>query len=346
MFRGDAAHTARAAGPPIQGERLWKQRLNGWIISTPAVSGDRVYVGDTIGQTFFCLDAETGERLWEFPAGGAVLNSPMVSGRLVFFGTAENVFYALDRHSGEPVWKYETGDKINSSPVGDDKTVYVGSWDGNLYAFAQKDGTLEWTFDAGARITSSPALYRGRVYFGAWDGLAAGGRKRPHPQTRYRQQIRIAIFILVPIVALILRLAEVPTVYAEAAALGFGAAGIGVMALISTRSGTMVHCTTYCPLGLLGNILGKLSPFRVRIAASCTECFRCTLSCRYAALDRSDILKRRPGNTCTLCGDCIPSCPERSLGYRFPGLSPTAARTAFIVLAVSLHTVFLGIARV
>jgi len=50
--------------------------------------------------------------------------------------------------------------------------------------------------------------------------------------------------------------------------------------------------------------------------------------------------------TCTLCGDCIPSCRESSLGYRFLGLGPGAARALFLTLVSTLHAVFLGVARI
>ncbi|HBE95263.1 MAG TPA: 4Fe-4S ferredoxin, partial [Desulfovibrio sp.] len=52
------------------------------------------------------------------------------------------------------------------------------------------------------------------------------------------------------------------------------------------------------------------------------------------------------GLSCTLCGDCLGACGHGCLGYRLPGLSPAAARMVFLVLAVSLHAVFLGVARI
>ena len=81
-------------------------------------------------------------------------------------------------------------------------------------------------------------------------------------------------------------------------------------------------------------------------AFTCTECGRCTAACRYRALEPAHIRRRRPGLTCSLCGDCLAFCPESALSYRFFGLSPEAARRLFLVLAVSLHAVFLGVARI
>jgi polyferredoxin len=117
------------------------------------------------------------------------------------------------------------------------------------------------------------------------------------------------------------------------------------MLLVSSRLGIMVHCTAFCPLGLVSNLLGKLSPWRMRIDAACTRCSACARICRYGALANADFERGRPGLTCTLCGDCLKACRQASLFYRFPGLSPEASRQAFLVLVVSLHAVFLGVAR-
>lgn len=108
----------------------------------------------------------------------------------------------------------------------------------------------------------------------------------------------------------------------------------------------MVHCTLYCPVGLAADILGRISPWRIRIDDSCNGCGRCTRACRYNALNREDLEKKKPGLTCTLCGDCIPQCNESHIVYTFPGISPERARAAFIVLMVILHTLFLGVARI
>jgi polyferredoxin len=143
-----------------------------------------------------------------------------------------------------------------------------------------------------------------------------------------------------------LRLAGVPTPTAVWAAAGFGLAGLAVMATRSRATGVMVHCTAYCPIGLIGNVLGKISPWRIRIAEGCDGCGRCSRVCRYLALTPADLERGRPGSTCTLCGDCLGACPGSRLGFRFPGLSPTAARQAFFALVIALHAVFLGVARI
>lgn len=183
-------------------------------------------------------------------------------------------------------------------------------------------------------------------YIGAADNACAGfGRKTPKRLSRTLPYWRGASLVLALGLAAGLRLAGVGPTYALALAAGFGLAGLGIMATASRQTGVMVHCTAYCPIGLVGNVLGKLSPWRVRIGPGCDGCGRCARACRYLALSPADLAKGRPGLSCTLCGDCLGACPGGRIGYRFPGLSPQTARTAYLTLVVALHAVFLGVAR-
>lgn len=190
-----------------------------------------------------------------------------------------------------------------------------------------------------------PAWCSYLCYIGAWDNLAARAKKIPGPLPPWRHAVRIGILLLVLIAAIVLRILGVPGLLAVILAAVFGLVGVAIMVLFSRKSGAMVHCITYCPIGLVANWLGRISPFRLRITDNCTECGACRLACRYEALKNTDIEKRKPGLTCTLCGDCITRCKENAFAYKFPGMKPTTARYFFIVTAASLHAVFLAAAR-
>jgi hypothetical protein len=66
----------------------------------------------------------------------------------------------------------------------------------------------------------------------------------------------------------------------------------------------------------------------------------------YGALNKQDILARKPGITCTLCGDCLSACQASSLQYRFPGLSSLQARNLYLLISISLHAATLALARI
>jgi NAD-dependent dihydropyrimidine dehydrogenase PreA subunit len=128
-------------------------------------------------------------------------------------------------------------------------------------------------------------------------------------------------------------------------AAGFGLLGVGLMVAWSRRTGHMTHCTAYCPMGWVATRLGKVSPWRLRISDSCTDCGACTPACRFDALYPEDVLNRKPGEACTLCGDCLSNCPTGSLEYRLPGLTATRARTVFLVMVSAMHAAWIGVAR-
>ncbi|MHC5036581.1 MAG: 4Fe-4S binding protein [Planctomycetota bacterium] len=182
-------------------------------------------------------------------------------------------------------------------------------------------------------------------YIGAWDAQAARLRKRPASLPLWRIAIPLGILFLVVASALLLRFTGMATPVVNGFSAGFGILSILVMVLFSTRSGQMAHCVAFCPIGVLNILLGRLHPFRIGIDDRCTDCGLCTKHCRYGALSKADISKRCPGLSCTLCGDCVGTCPHRALGYRFFGLTPERARAFFLVVVVSLHAVFLATAR-
>ncbi len=190
-----------------------------------------------------------------------------------------------------------------------------------------------------------PAWCSHLCYIGAWDDLLSRSRKRAGALAAWARHGRWFTLAAVVLTALLLRVQGVSAGTAAALGGAFGILGVGVMATASRRLGIMAHCTAYCPLGAVSNLLGKISPFRIRVHADCSRCGACGRVCRYGALEEIDIERGRPGFTCTLCGDCLGSCRQASLEYRFPGLSAPFARRAFLVLAVSLHAVFLGVAR-
>jgi len=186
-------------------------------------------------------------------------------------------------------------------------------------------------------------------YIGAWDDVCSrrGPKIPPVLPRRWTVGGRLATLALTCGGALALRFLGVPGLTAVWLAAGFGLAGVGVMLFASRRLGAMAHCTAFCPIGLLGNVLGRLMPWRMGISLdTCTRCGSCARACRYSALTPLEIEAGRPGLSCTLCGDCVGACPHDSMHYRFPGLSPATARAAFLTLVAALHAVFLGVARI
>ena len=193
---------------------------------------------------------------------------------------------------------------------------------------------------------AGPAWCSYFCYFGAWDNVAAkrGDKLGSVPVSNI--SIRMVLLAVIVISAWLMRIFSVPGITAAAAAIIFGFIGLIIMIKVSAKRGKMIHCTSYCPIGLIASIAGKLSPFRIGIDKTCSSCMACSKVCRYGALGSNDIRSLKPGFTCTLCGDCVNVCHNNSIHYNFFRLSPETARALFTVIVVSIHAAFLGFARI
>lgn len=195
-------------------------------------------------------------------------------------------------------------------------------------------------------VLVGPAWCSHLCYIGAWDNWAATGKRLAGTLPGWTKFGRWLICLAVFAAAILLGRSGQPIAIALALAVVFGSGGVVMMLTWSRRTGIMTHCTTYCPMGLLANIFGKINPWRIRIESGCCKCGLCTRTCRYGALSFQDIDRGTAGRNCSLCGDCISGCPHGHLHYFFPGLRNETARSMFIVVVVALHAIFLGVARI
>jgi ferredoxin-type protein NapH len=194
-------------------------------------------------------------------------------------------------------------------------------------------------------ILTGPAWCSQLCYFGAFDNLVSGG-KTSKEILKYKTAIKSTIVLLVIAVAIILRWMNVNMLTSTLIAVAFGLGGISVMILFSLKKKKMIHCTLYCPVGTLVNILKHINPFRMYIEQSCTLCMNCTKFCKYDALNPVDIKNSKPAVTCTLCGDCLAGCHHNSIKYKFLNMKPEYARNLYLVLTISLHAACIALARI
>jgi polyferredoxin len=195
-------------------------------------------------------------------------------------------------------------------------------------------------------ILSGPAWCSQLCYFGGLDNLAASSGKKKNKPVKNKTALRHAVLGITAPVAVALRLFRTPVIYAIISASALGIAGAFIIAFISTRKNKMIHCLTYCPVGTAVLYLKYLSPFRMLIDKQCNNCMKCSACCRYDALGTEEIKNLRPGISCTLCGDCVASCSKGAIRYGFFKLHPDKARNFYLVISISLHAAFLGLARV
>jgi outer membrane protein assembly factor BamB len=85
------------------GTELWRRSYEDPVLAAPALAGDRVFVAHR-GGLLQALDAATGDVLWESLAEGALIASPLVRDGIVYlFGRSE--WYRFDAETGDRLWR-------------------------------------------------------------------------------------------------------------------------------------------------------------------------------------------------------------------------------------------------
>ena len=194
-------------------------------------------------------------------------------------------------------------------------------------------------------ILSGPAWCSQLCYFGAIDGLVSRG-KTGRPRIQHKLPVKHTFLFLIISVTLLLRFLDLDPVFSIIAGIIFGIGGLITIFYFSRKRHKMIHCILYCPIGTLVNYLKYINPFRMYISSNCCFCSACSKVCQYDALSLADITARKPGITCTLCGDCIASCHLDSIRYKLFRFNPSNSRYIYLFLTISLHSVFLALAKI
>jgi outer membrane protein assembly factor BamB len=155
------------------GAVIWSKLTTSAFYSSPAVSGNSVFIGSNNG-VVYALKTGNGAALWSYSTGGSIFGSPVVSGGTVFIasfvGSGTSTVYALQATTGKVLWTYTPGDDFDGSPAVVNGVVYIGGFYlGKLYALNATTGALLWSFTTGGPVESTPAIADNVLYFGSDD---------------------------------------------------------------------------------------------------------------------------------------------------------------------------------
>ncbi len=152
-----------------QVRKTWGFASDANIISTPAVEGDNVIVGNQNG-LLSCFSLKDGKPNWTFQTNGAVFSSPAMTRETVVVGSADGNIYCLDVKKGKLKWKKETNAAVLGCPLIRGDTVFIGGSDHSYRALNINNGNIIWTFQGlDGPVVSTPLHYQGKLIFGAWD---------------------------------------------------------------------------------------------------------------------------------------------------------------------------------
>lgn len=144
------------------------------VQSSPAIAGDRVFVGARNG-SLYAIDLDTGEELWESSHGSSWVNGgPAVAGGRVFAGSSDGRFIqAVEAETGKEIWRRETTGVVWSSAAVVGEAVIFSQANGSVGAFDAATGETLWSTFLPADTWSSPVVYDGVLFIGSDDGFYA-----------------------------------------------------------------------------------------------------------------------------------------------------------------------------
>lgn len=150
-------------------KRQWTVTSDANIISTPAVTEDKVFVGNQNGK-MNCYSIKTGKELWSFNTSGSIFSSPAVNGNSVVFGSGDGSVYCLNINNGKLLWKKEYRKAVLGTPLLHGDTIFIGGSEPVFEAINIHNGKSFWSFyDFNGAVVSKPLLYDNKIIFGAWD---------------------------------------------------------------------------------------------------------------------------------------------------------------------------------
>lgn len=155
------------------GRILWNYPTGLHVSSSPAVVGNRVYVG-IWNQGVCCFNTHPllpYERIWQFKPGTMVLSSPAVLDDRVYIGSREGKLYCINATTGVELWNFTTsiGGWVDSSPAISNGRLFFGSDDNKIYCISPTNGEKIWEYTTQGEIRSTPAVSGDRVYVGSMD---------------------------------------------------------------------------------------------------------------------------------------------------------------------------------
>lgn len=170
-YFGHLDGNVRALGLADQKLR-WARKIGGDIDASPAVDGDRLFIGSQQSRScFHCLDRLTGEVVWTAAdIRGGIWSSAAVVGNDVYVGGNSGRMYCLDKQSGKTRWVYNAGAAIWASPSVVDGKVLFGAYDEHFRMVDAATGQLLWQHDIGGRSHSGICAVGGKIWVGSGIG--------------------------------------------------------------------------------------------------------------------------------------------------------------------------------
>jgi len=158
------------------GSIIWNNSIGGTGgVSTPAIAGDRVFVGSCSGD-MTCVNAGNGTTIWNItidpdPGYYGVASSPLIYDEVVYVVShSDGTVHAID-FDGNELWTYSALGNSNKymSAATDGSRIFFGG--GNaMHCVDIENRTVTWKYPVSRMVTTTPAVENGIVYFATGKG--------------------------------------------------------------------------------------------------------------------------------------------------------------------------------
>ncbi|MBR6988304.1 MAG: PQQ-binding-like beta-propeller repeat protein [Bacteroidaceae bacterium] len=162
--------------PSLEDNKTFKKVKETWMVQTgvgiyssPAVEGDKVFVGDDLG-VLTAYQLKDGKKLWEFQAKKRIIGTPEAKDGVVVFGSADRTIYGLNTADGSLKWTVKAEEPVIGAVTISNGIAYIGASDHKMRAIDILTGKVVWTYDGvQGYIETKPLVTDQHVVFGAWD---------------------------------------------------------------------------------------------------------------------------------------------------------------------------------
>lgn len=153
----------------------WRVRLDPRrAVPTPAVSGNRVFVGRGFGSFEFCaFDARTGTAAWHLRTKDDGPTAAVLADGLVVFNTESCTLEVVEMATGKVVWERWLGDPLLAQPAVMEARVFMAypqAGEHRLGCFSLRDGKPLWATRLDHDVITAPVVAEGKVYLSTFDG--------------------------------------------------------------------------------------------------------------------------------------------------------------------------------
>ena len=167
-FGNDYTHSGFVDDESDFVSNLWTFNFGSPIFSSPAISGDYIYLSSNKGQ-LKSIDMEECSENWHIDLKSNTNASPIVNNKTLYIG-GEDYFTAINIENHQKIWEYSSSSPISSTAYMYNNVVYVGCDDGHLYGFDNQTGKITFNVNLDGKLQSSPIVINNTAFIGSSNG--------------------------------------------------------------------------------------------------------------------------------------------------------------------------------